>query len=131
MLSPTGRFEVTFYEHEAFNTHWVQTPTIVDRQTGETLLAFADTRWSVDERGWLDESVVSFHMRKYPGNHEPGELAVTLDCAARSARFDAVSCAFADLEQRMEAALTWIYAQPEARQPPGLLRRLQKFLRGR
>lgn len=131
MISPGGRYEVTFYEHEAFNTHWVQTPTVVDRQSGETLLAFGDTRWSVDEREWLGDSVARFHMRKYPGNHDPGELVLTLDCAARTAALGTARVPFAELEQRMDAALTWIYGKPERPRPMSLLGRLQKLLRGR
>jgi hypothetical protein len=129
MLSPTGRYEVTFYEHEVFNTHWVQTPSIVDRQTGEILLTFQNTHWSLDERSWLGESQACFHVRKYPGNHQPGEIVVTLDCAARVATFADQRCAFAELEPRLDAALTWIYARPEE-PPPTLLQRIQKFLRG-
>ena len=130
LLSPTGRYEVTFYDREVFNTHWVQTPTLVDRQSGETLFGFTDTRWSVDEREWLDDSVVRFHLRKYPGNHQPGEIIVTLDCAARAATFGGQACAFGHLEQRLEAALGWIHAQPPTAPPStglrGALRRLFK-----
>ncbi|HUQ10122.1 MAG TPA: hypothetical protein VM146_07375 [Steroidobacteraceae bacterium] len=130
MLSPTGRFEVTFYDREVFNTHWVQTPTLVDKQTGEPLFAFKDTHWSVDERSWLDDAKVRFHLRKYPGNHDPGEIMVTLDCATRMASFNGVVCGFDELEQRLDAALTWIYARPETPEPAaglrGALRRLFK-----
>jgi len=133
MLSPTGRYEVTFYDREVFNTHWVQTPTIVDRQSGDTLFTFKDTHWSVDERCWLDDHVASFHLRKYPGNHEPGELVVAFDCASRTASFGAQACAFDELEPRLDAALTWIYEKPRPAEPPrpqsglrGALRRLFK-----
>ena len=129
MISPDGRYEVTFHEHEAFNTHWVQTPTLIDRQSGERLLTF-DTRWSVDEREWLGDSVARFHMRKYPGNHDPGELVVTLDCVARTATLGAATIPFAELERRMDAALDWIHAKPVTKKPAGLLARLQRLLRG-
>ncbi len=114
-----------------FNTHWVQTPTIVDRQNGEPLLTFTDTHWSVDEREWLDDAVARFHLRKYPGNHDPGEIVVTLDCATKTAAFGGLTCAFADLEPRLEAALTWIYAKPESLPPmTGLRGALRKLFKG-
>ena len=73
--SPSGRYEISRYSHEAFNTCWVDTPTVTDKQTGETLFAFQDDRWSLDELSWRSESVASLEMRKYPGNHEPHGLA--------------------------------------------------------
>jgi hypothetical protein len=84
MLSPTGRYEVN---RDVFNTHWLQTPTIVDRESGDALFGFRDTHWSVDERNWSGDSTVCFHLRKYPGNHDPGELVVAFDCTTRMADF--------------------------------------------
>lgn len=128
--SPSGRYEISRYSHEAFNTCWVDTPTVTDKQTGETVLTFTDTMWSVDEARWQSDSVVIFEMRKYPGNHEPGGLIVTLDCDARQARIGGnEAIPFQNLEVRMESSLKWVYA--EAPQPrPGLLARIQRFLRG-
>lgn len=126
-LSPDGRFEVTFFDREVFNTHWVQTPTLVDRQTGETLLTF-DTRWTVDELEWTGASLISCRMRKYPGNHRPVELAVTIDAAARTASMGELNCPFSELERRMDAALEWIHDKEPA-SAPNLLARIRDRLK--
>lgn len=128
--SPSGRYEISRYSHEAFNTCWVDTPTVTDKQTGEVVLTFTDTMWSLDEAKWQGDSAVVFEMRKYPGNHEPRGLVITLDCDARQARIggnEAVS--FGSLEACMNASLQWFYAK-EPEPQPGLLARIQRFLRG-
>lgn len=128
--SPSGRYEISRDSHEVFNTCWVETPTVTDRRSGEAVLTFSNTHWSLDDAKWQDESVVVCEMRKYPGNHEPRGLIVTLDCDARQARIgDAAAVPFQTLEARMDASLQWFYASAEEPRP-GFLRRLQKFLRG-
>jgi hypothetical protein len=130
VVSPTGRYEISFHSHEAFNSCWVDTPTLRDKQNGETLFAIQDDRWSLDELTWRSESVVSLEMRKYPGNHEPQGLEVTVDCTARQATIGGQIVGLSELEQRMEAALTWIHAKPAA-PPAGVFARLHRFMRGR
>ena len=130
LVSPDGRYEITLYVREVFNTHWLETPTLRDKRSGETLLAFADTHWSADQGEWLSDATVRLAMRKYPGNHQPGDLSVSIDCAARTGRVGAgEAVGLSDLEATMEKALTWIFAKP-AEPPPNLLARLQRFLRG-
>jgi len=131
--SPTGRYAITLREHEAFNTHWVFTPDIVDQQTGETVFAFASTNWSMDGNQWRGDSVLELTLRKYPGNHRPADVSAIIDCEARTGAVgEGPAGPLDDLEARLDQALTWIYADPEEKKPPsGLLATLQRFLRGR
>jgi hypothetical protein len=127
--SPSGRYEISRYSHEAFNTCWVDTPTVTDKQTGETVLAFTNTNWSLDDAKWQGGSVVVCEMRKYPGNHEPRGLVITLECDSRQARIGGgEEVPFRGLEASMEASLQWFYAT--APEPlaglRGLLRRIFK-----
>lgn len=66
LSSPSGRYEITLAEREAFNSHWVHTPALLDKQTGETLLALSSS-WSLDDSAWQSDSVVALTVRKYPG----------------------------------------------------------------
>jgi hypothetical protein len=126
--SPTGRYAITFHCHEAFNSCWVDTPSVLDQQTGETLFSFQNMQWSADEAQWLDESTVRFSLRQYPGNHEPRELAATLDLHARQARVgEGAAVPLTDLERSLEASITWFRAEPQPASHP--LARLQRALR--
>ena len=122
---------ITFDEREVFNTCWVQTPTLTDTRTGETLLTFKDRFWTADEVEWRSDSVVVMELRKYPGNHLPGTLKATVDCSAGSSAVeDQPSRAIAVLERDLEAALTWRFASPDSDPGPGTpLERLQNYLR--
>ena len=64
---------------------WIETPAVLDKTTGETLLKFKDSNWSLDAARWLSDSIVELTLRKYPGNHLPVNVIVTLDCANRTA----------------------------------------------
>jgi hypothetical protein len=107
--SPSGRYEIDIVSREVFNTHWIELPRLLDKQTGETLFAFEDSHWSMDEAQWLGESLVRFTLRKYPGNHKPGELIATIDCAARTAKIGEVDAgSLQELEAGLDGALRWI-----------------------
>lgn len=47
--SPGGRYVVYVDAWEARMSLWVETPELVDTQTGRTLLGFRNTNWSLDE----------------------------------------------------------------------------------
>lgn len=128
--SPSGRYKITFDEREVFNTCWVQVPTLVDTRTGETLLSFKDRFWSADEVEWRSDSVVVMELRKYPGNHLPSSLKMSVDCSAGSGTVeDRPPRAIAVLEQDLEAALTWQFAKPDSDSGPRTpLERLHKYL---
>ena len=107
--SPTKRWRIETVMWEAFNTHWVSTPTLVDA-SGKTLLAFGDHRWSLDEAKWLDDDTVAMTLRRYPGNHTPADLVAIVDCEKGSAKVgDTDVSSLAGLEPALNAALTWRY----------------------
>jgi len=131
--SPSGRFHIALSEREVFNTCWVCSPTLSDRETGAALFQFNDDNWSLDQARWLDDARVSMTVRKYPGNHRPANLTVTIDCVRFTAQIDGEpDGSLGLLESKLEASLHWIYATP----PPAvadqsLLGRLRHFFRDR
>ena len=87
---------------------WVDTPTLTDCATGENLLSFEDPNWSLNEARWTDDSTVVLGLRKYPGNHTPGAIDVTINCAARTAVVGSVAVGKLDeVERQLEKALKW------------------------
>jgi hypothetical protein len=127
--SPDGKFRITIEMYEAFNSHWVLLPTIEDVATTEVLLKL-DRGWSMDDSKWVGDDVVELTLRKYPGNHSPAEVVATIDCARRMARVNAGEMLPLDaLEANLDAALTWIYAEP-ASPPRNLLERILRSFRG-
>jgi hypothetical protein len=128
-LSPDGKFRITIETYEAFNSHWVLLPTIEDVATTEVLLKL-DRGWSMDDSKWVGDDVAELTLRKYPGNHSPPDLIATIDCAARMARVNAGGIVALDaLEANLNAALTWIHAEP-APPPRNLLARILRSFRG-
>lgn len=125
-MSRSGRFQIDLDEREVFNTCWVGTPTIIDRADCGVVFSFADSHWSADAAAW-DGDRVTLTVRKYPGNHTPGDLRATVDCVARTGAVgDAPQAPLVELEAALEAALTWHWARdlpPRATGLQGLLRR--------
>jgi hypothetical protein len=60
----------------------VESPTLVDTETGATLLNFADENWSLDRAEWTSDAQVRLSLRKYPSDHLPTQLVATIDCRA-------------------------------------------------
>ena len=105
--SPSGRFRIAISAWEARMSLWIETPTLSDK-TGETLLSFKDSNWSLDAARWLSDSVVELTLRKYPGGHLPGQIVAVVDCAQRNAKIGPTEVqSLADLESALERALTW------------------------
>jgi hypothetical protein len=130
--SPDCNYRIDFETYEAFNSHWVMLPTVRVVATGEAL--FAPARgWSLDESKWIGDAVVSLTLRKYPGNHRPGDLVVTIDCAARRATVgEGEWLSLGALEPALDASLTWIHAEPARTGPPGgVFASLRRWLHGR
>lgn len=95
---------------------WIETPTVLDKTTGETLLSFKDGNWSLDAARWLSDSIVELTLRKYPGNHLPVNIIATLDCANRTARIGEKEVQFlAEVESALDNALTWRTVTPPPR----------------
>lgn len=114
-------FTIEFREREAFNTHWVFTPTI-RRRDGTVLVAIEDTNWSLDTAAWSGDRL-AMTMRKYPGNHVPADIVVTIDCAAGTGEVANTTVPLAQLERAMDAALHWLTEDEQralqaARRPP-------------
>lgn len=107
-LSPDGRYAVQVDAWEAFNTHWVESPRIVELADGAVVFAFADSHWSLDECRWVEADVVEWVLRKYPGNHTPSQLVARIDCVSRTAGIGAGPQEPLDaFEAALDAQLTW------------------------
>lgn len=107
-LSPDGRYAVQVDVWEAFNTHWVESPRIVEAASGALVFAFGDSNWSLDGCRWPEPAVVEFRLRKYPGSHVPSQIAARIDCANGTGGVaDGPQVPFATLEAALDAALTW------------------------
>ena len=107
---------------------WVETPTVSDKVTGEVLLAFENTNWSLDAADWVSDSVVQLWLRKYPGAHTPPGVMVTLDCGARTAQVGEMTVPLQDVERTLDRTLAWPQA-PAPKPPSGLAGVLQRLFR--
>lgn len=122
--SPDGRYTVLTDPWEIRMSLWIQTPSVVKADTGEVLFAFRDTLWSLNSATWNDAHRVLLRLRKYPGGHDPGEVSAEIDCARRMARIDGIEAPLGELEQRLDARLSWPAASPPPEPAlPGWLRR--------
>ena len=83
--SPDGRYIIRVNAWEARMSLWVETPDVWDTVANKSLLTFRDSNWSLDHASWENGNIVTMSLRKYPGDHTPPSVAVTLDCVARSA----------------------------------------------
>lgn len=130
--SPSGRFRIAISAWEARMSLWIETPTVLDKTTGETLLAFKDSNWSLDAARWVSHSVVELTLRKYPGNHLPVNVVATLDCASRTARVGQVELgSLAEVEPALERALTWRTMAPTRPPARGLASTFRRFFFGK
>lgn len=110
---------------------WIETPTLLDKMTGTTLLSFRDSHWSLDAARWVSDSIVELTLRKYPGNHLPAQVVATVDCVNRNARVgQGEATSLEEVEGALESALTWrtVAAPP---QPHGFAAGLRRFLFGK
>jgi hypothetical protein len=106
--SPSGRFQIVISAWEARMSCWIETPTLRDQTTGEILLSFKDSNWSLEATRWLSDIVVELTLRKYPGNHLPAQIVATLDCIHGNAKIgETVVRSFAEVEAALEHGLTW------------------------
>jgi hypothetical protein len=125
--SPAGRFLIAISAWEVRMSLWIEVPTLSERASGETLLAFEDPHWSLNSAQWLGDSVVALRLRKYPGNHFPPEIAATIDCAARTAEINGRHVgSLTQVEHCLDASLEWRMAVPP---PPPDHNRLAGFFR--
>jgi hypothetical protein len=107
--SADGRYQVRIVAWEAFNSHWVESPSIIDTATGANLLHVTCNLWSLDRSVWLSPTRVQLTLRKYPGNHRPGQIMVTIDCSAQTATLESADIVTLDkLEAVLERQLVWL-----------------------
>ena len=87
---------------------WIESPEIVDTESGQVLLTFHDANWSLDSARWLDDCIVMLTLRKYPGDHLPAALEAKVDCVRRVAQVGTASpCPWTELESQLEDSLSW------------------------
>lgn len=116
--SPGGHYVVDTAPWEVRMSLWIESPTVFDAQGG-VVFSFADSHWSLDKATWRDEHVVDLLVRKYPGDHKPDDLLLSIDCAAGQAHFQGRALALHTVERTLEAALDWHHRvkRPPARAP--------------
>jgi hypothetical protein len=106
--SPSGRFVISITAWEVRMSLWIETPTLSDRSSGQQLMAFKDSHWSLNSAEWLSESVVILKLRKHPGNHIPPEVVTTIDCIAGTAEVEGKKVdSLAQVERFLDEALVW------------------------
>lgn len=87
-------------------SHWIESPWITDTQTEQQVLSFSDPNWSLDQSRWIDDTTVELVMRKYPGNHKPSDVTVTVDLAKLTAKVGEREVGtLHELERVMDAAI--------------------------
>jgi len=128
--SPTGRYSISIAASSGRMSHEIDTPTLTDCQSGEVLVSFRDTNWSLDAADWLSDSVVKLTLRKYPGAHIPAQLAVVVDCLSKIADIGGTSVSvLAQLEQKLDQLLSPIPVRAPTKNRKGSWsKRLRKLL---
>ena len=87
---------------------WIETPVLCERSSGQRLLVFKDSNWSLNSAEWLSDSVVVMKLRKYPGNHLPAEVVTTIDCIGGTAEVEGKKVdSLGQVERFLEEALVW------------------------
>ena len=66
--SPDGRYIFQIDAWEARMSLWVESPKLIDTQSGQDVFSFKDANWSLDGADWLDADRVKIFLRKYPGD---------------------------------------------------------------
>ena len=108
-VSPERNFEVRTEVWEARNSLWVYSPSIWDAKRDHCIFSFKDENWSADASIWEDDITVSLRLRKFPGNHRPGDLRVEINCLALKAKVidPVMDLILEDLETALNKALTF------------------------
>jgi hypothetical protein len=107
-VSADGRFLVRTDAWEARASLWVESPTIFSTEATEPLLQFSSELWSLDKAEWLSNETVELTVRKFPGNHKPSQIVITINCNERTATLGSSgSVALSELEGLLEKQLSW------------------------
>lgn len=86
--SPDDEYDVHAAPWEAAASQWVYTPSIVRRSDGTVLYRPADEHWSVDRAEWSSAHHITLTLRRFPGNHMPEQVSVSVDLGSATARVD-------------------------------------------
>jgi len=82
---------------------WVYPPEIIDVETQDLVLKFANPNWSMDFAKWESETIVHLGLRKYPGDRNG--ISVRINCASRSGEIGHSSFLLTEFEEALEGAL--------------------------
>lgn len=105
--SADGRYGFLIEMWEAFNSHWVECPILMERPSGQTVLKFKSDYWSLDSAEWKSNAVVVMTLRKYPGDHLPASFELVFDCATLTATIgDEINLPVAAIEPALEKRYT-------------------------
>lgn len=104
--SPSGRFKVFADPWEPRMSLWVYPPEIIDAETQDRILKFADPNWSLEFAEWESESIVRLLLSKYPGDRLPRGIPVQIDCALRCAVIGDSRFQLCEIEAVLESALS-------------------------
>jgi hypothetical protein len=81
-ISPDGTIRIDILWAEWGNSHWVQTPRVIDIASGQVVLDLWNTDWDATI-SWTGDRRVSLDFRRY---HFSGDLAIELDLENRTYR---------------------------------------------
>lgn len=101
--SPSDKYHFKIDAWEARMSLWIESPALVNVSSGETVLTFKESNWSLDVAEWKDEEHVTMELRRYPGDHSPSQFVVEVDCLAKKATIGDDSMELNSLEKYLEA----------------------------
>ncbi|MDB6154341.1 MAG: hypothetical protein JWL90_2794 [Chthoniobacteraceae bacterium] len=105
--SPNGKYLFHIYPWEARMSLWIESPELIEVGVAAPLLRFRDSNWSLDRAVWLNESVVTMQVRRYPGDHTPSQFEFGIDAEKRLAAIgSAQAVPLSDLESMLETLYT-------------------------
>jgi hypothetical protein len=100
--SPSGAYQFLIVAHEMRMSLWIEWPTLVNANSGQILLRFSDSLWSLDVAEWLSDSLVRMTLRHYPGKHVPPQFEVVADCVSLTATIQGgAEIPFAEVESAL------------------------------
>ncbi len=82
---------------------WIESPSLVRADDGQTMFTFRDANWSLDSAEWQDAERVKMLLRCYPGDHTPSAFEVEIDCEAKQVAVVDEVFALESLEPYLEA----------------------------
>lgn len=103
--SPGGQYRLRLLPMEMRMSHWIMRPMLERCADRRRLFGFIDPSWSVDDAHWLNAAQIELKLRRYPGNHQPAQLCVRIDCRHQTARIGTEQVPWSQLEALAERSL--------------------------